>query len=203
MTTEQKRAKSILKAIVRNVENMTLDCDGAVYDAVCMALELIDSDAEQAYHVLDDIEQKVFFMEHDADAEVYGGICDAIDLLEPIDDDADAYVGSATVVRDISDHRRLYKVEPPVEYERLSGNRYRKAVTSYVVSDYAPCPFDTFVPETMVFPADRTGNVLDWGELSCIAPADSNLDAAVEKLGYKVVTDEPTIAEQLEESLIW
>lgn len=52
--------------------------------------------------------------------------------------------------------RKVYEIDPPVAYGRGKSTRF-------VVADYA----DTFDrgPETMVFPSDEHGEVLDWCDL--------------------------------------
>lgn len=35
----------------------------------------------------------------------------------------------------------------------------------YVIASAIPCPFDTMEPETLIFPADAEGNVIDWIDL--------------------------------------
>jgi hypothetical protein len=59
----------------------------------------------------------------------------------------------------------LWKVDPPVKY-CVYNTRTRKDVehkTSYVVVSAVVAPFSG--SETYIFPADRDGNVIDWGEL--------------------------------------
>ena len=90
---------------------------------------------------------------------------------------------TATIVCDVAMTRRLYKVDPPVSFEKWDGRHH---TSDYVVADYAPFPFDTGVPETMVFPADKDGRIVSLDDLACVSPSDGDLDAAIESMGYEV-----------------
>lgn len=55
--------------------------------------------------------------------------------------------------------------------------------------DYNPCPFDTGVPETMVFPADpRRNAVKSWTEEG-VWYEDATGGKAIRELGYEPIED--------------
>ena len=94
----------------------------------------------------------------------------------------------AHVVCNLTDTTALYKLDEPVPYYVVSGGRLRGRTTRYVVADYAADPFDTHVPEIIVFPANGKGKVLHACDLACIKPASiADLDRAIFALGYAVV----------------
>lgn len=80
--------------------------------------------------------------------------------------------GTAEFVKDVSKkftgQAFLYRVNPRVKYivsqEDKEGNwEEQERSTSYVVASSAVVMFSG--PETLIFPSDRYGNVLNWGEL--------------------------------------
>jgi hypothetical protein len=80
---------------------------------------------------------------------------------------------TATLVRRLggsySGDARLYRLDPP-----FAGHRYviASAVTEFVV-------------ETLVFPADESGEVTDWGDIAGVR-GETDHAAALADLGYEV-----------------
>lgn len=69
----------------------------------------------------------------------------------------------ATHVRDLGVSRSgakqaLYKLDTPYKYDDESGAECDHVVVSAVFAMYSG-------PETYIFPADETGEVISWGEL--------------------------------------
>ena len=94
----------------------------------------------------------------------------------------------APLVCQLSDTASLYKLDEPVPYVVVSGGRLRGRTTKYVVSDYSEDPFDSHIPEVMVFPSNGKGEVKHACDLACIKPASiSDIDRAIFVLGYAVV----------------
>ncbi len=88
----------------------------------------------------------------------------------------------ATFVKDVSAKFwgivRLYKVTPKATYTLVSQKQRQ---TSYVVSSAATAYGE---PETYIFPANRSGTVLDWGELSVSGMGFLDCDRAMRDAGY-------------------
>lgn len=59
----------------------------------------------------------------------------------------------------------LWRLPKPVEYEEIDYYRgiYETKKTSFVVTSATYAMFSG--PETYIFPADKDGNILSWGEL--------------------------------------
>lgn len=75
----------------------------------------------------------------------------------------------------------LYKVSEPVPYgNKVNGSVQR--TTDYVVVSAT----NVVGPETYIFPADRMGQVLDWGELPGSQRGTLSHRAALESAGYEV-----------------
>lgn len=58
---------------------------------------------------------------------------------------------------------RLYKVTPPVPYKRDGYSIKHKQHSSYIVISAVVVMFSD--SETYIFPSDKNGEILDWGEL--------------------------------------
>jgi len=68
--------------------------------------------------------------------------------------------------REFNGDARLYRVEPPIEYEKYDSDNgeYKKYQTDYVVVSAADVMFSG--PETYIFASDEKGEIKYWGELS-------------------------------------
>lgn len=90
----------------------------------------------------------------------------------------------ATHIKDVSANfngeAHLYKVTPKAPYEAAGG---KKRNTSYLVSSAASAMGR---PETYIFPANRTGRVLDWLELDGSASGYLDCDRAIRDAGYEL-----------------
>ncbi len=93
----------------------------------------------------------------------------------------------ATFVKDVSakfnGKARLYKVTPKATYTLVSQKQRQ---TSYVVSSAATA-FGR--DETYIFPANRSGTVLDWGELNGSGIGFLDCDRAIRDAGYTLEDD--------------
>jgi hypothetical protein len=84
--------------------------------------------------------------------------------------------GKAVLVRKLTGFTgsaKLYRLDPPLE-----GNEF-VAVSATVAYRW---------PETYIFPADESGNVLDWGELDGSFRGALDHAAALEGAGYEVIS---------------
>ena len=86
-------------------------------------------------------------------------------------------------------NKALYSLSVPYQYDAYDENGEVVPSTSYVVCSTANA-FDHGW-ETMVFPADENGKVIDWGDLACRRGMDE-LDHrfALSDIGYELETDE-------------
>ena len=67
-------------------------------------------------------------------------------------------------VPDYQGEARLYKLDKPVKYYSISDNLEKiEHKTEYVIISSVA---NAFCCETMAFPADEHGRVLNWGELA-------------------------------------
>ncbi len=93
----------------------------------------------------------------------------------------------ATFVRDVSakfnGKARLYKVTPRATYAPTSSKQRQ---TSYLVSSAATAYGED---ETYIFPANRSGAVLDWGELIGSGKGHLDCDRAIRDAGYTLEDD--------------
>lgn len=82
---------------------------------------------------------------------------------------------TAARIRDLGGpgYKRLYRMSPP-----LDGHRY-------VVASAVDGPFSG--PETYLFPADDTGEITDWLELSGSQKGLVDCDEAIRSAGYRVI----------------
>lgn len=78
---------------------------------------------------------------------------------------------------------RLYRVEPPVEFEDRDGTT--KLTDHVVVSATA-----VLRPETYIFPASSAGKVLDWLELEGSFQGGLDHEHALNRAGYSVRYEE-------------
>lgn len=90
-------------------------------------------------------------------------------------------LGTATLVKEgingFMGFASVYKVTP-----RPEGWN-----TDYVVASSVASAFDTGRPETMVFPATKTGRVKDWEQLGVVRYQDHA--AALRDAGWELVAD--------------
>lgn len=74
---------------------------------------------------------------------------------------------------------KLFKVKPPAEYS--DGEK-----TNFLMVSAIPCAFDTGRPETYIFPANKKGEVVSWGELDGSYRGGMNHEKALRDAGYEI-----------------
>jgi len=74
---------------------------------------------------------------------------------------------------------RLYELTPPLQGEWDKRKKARFVVVSAINAMFSG-------PETFIFKADKTGEVLDWGELSGSFKGALDHEQALNNAGYKV-----------------
>ena len=95
----------------------------------------------------------------------------------------------ATFIKALADfagHAALYKCEPPMEYEDYDSdtNDYVTKTTEFVIVSAANVILSG--PETYIFPADESGEVTDWGELSGSYRGGLEHKKALRGAGYSI-----------------
>jgi hypothetical protein len=96
-------------------------------------------------------------------------------------------IPTATLVRVLPRGRgemRLYKVSPPVRWGYSYDTNSYKNIAEYVVVSAADVPFSG--PETYIFPASESGDILSWSELEGSFRGAWNHDKALLDAGYAV-----------------
>jgi len=83
---------------------------------------------------------------------------------------------------------KLYRVEPPVAYSVYTGGGLVESKTDHVIVSAVPAAFDTGESETYIFPADPSGEILNWGELEGSFRGDMDHDRALKGAGYEVIS---------------
>lgn len=85
--------------------------------------------------------------------------------------------------------QRLYKLSESVQVSRnwLDDDEADEETTEYVIVSALRNAFDTGGPETYIFPADETGEIIAWGELDGSARGVYDHDRVLAKAGFKVV----------------
>ncbi len=82
----------------------------------------------------------------------------------------------------------LYRLDPPIEQKDWDGNV--EATHEYVRVSATVVPnfgfSDVGGPETYIFPADETGEVLDWGEVDGSYRGGLDHEEALHRAGYEV-----------------
>ena len=78
-------------------------------------------------------------------------------------------------------HGVLWKLDEPVEYEDRAGNL---AKTNYVITSMIR---NMWADETLAFPANEQGEVLDWGEVGGQWHELVGHDDVIRSMGYEVV----------------
>ena len=76
----------------------------------------------------------------------------------------------------------LFSVEPPMEY--IPEYNEPPKLTEYVIVSGVNA-FGSG-PETFIFPADKDGNILSWGELDGSFQGDIDIVRALSNAGYTV-----------------
>ena len=74
--------------------------------------------------------------------------------------------------------QRLYRVDPPMT--NYNGDDFAYVVVSAVNATYSG-------PETYIFGANETGDIIDWGELDGSFRGDLDHEEALRNAGYEVV----------------
>lgn len=96
----------------------------------------------------------------------------------------------ATFIRTLEGFKgvaRLYTVEPPITYEKyVDGDPVEKAADYVVVSAVNAFGMGN---ETYIFPADKDGEIVDWGELPGSFKGALDHETALENAGYFVAAE--------------
>jgi hypothetical protein len=79
---------------------------------------------------------------------------------------------------------RLYKLSEPIGYDWDCDTDDYKSKTDYVVVSAANVLLDG--PETFIFPADESGEVVHWGELGGSFRGGLDHERALNDAGYTV-----------------
>ena len=83
--------------------------------------------------------------------------------------------------------QRLYRMIPPVTYEKFNGGHFQTFETDFVL--VSAVDSSDHGPETYIFPADRGGMVLSWTELDGSFVGDMDHGQAMTNAGYKIITE--------------
>ncbi len=102
-------------------------------------------------------------------------------------------MGIATMVRKLDGFRgdaRLYKLDPPIEFERYEANdqdEYSevKHASEFVIVSALIAPYSG--AETYIFPGDASGEIVDWGELSGSFRGALDHEQALNRAGYQII----------------
>lgn len=90
---------------------------------------------------------------------------------------------------------RWYRVSPPVVY--------RDGVTDFIVTSASYIDDDYLsVNETYVFPADDTGEVIDWGEIEGSFRGDTDHGEALRRAGYTLLVLDGPVAPEVAKVLL-
>jgi hypothetical protein len=97
-------------------------------------------------------------------------------------------MGTAKLIKDVSQkfkgNVKLYEVYPPMEYKYWQDSeRTTKKCSTVVVS----AVHTRSGSETYIFPSDKEGNVIDWGELDGSFQGDTDHTKALKNAGYEIV----------------
>ncbi|HAM40550.1 MAG TPA: hypothetical protein DCP69_04245 [Candidatus Omnitrophica bacterium] len=77
----------------------------------------------------------------------------------------------------------LYRLSPPMTWESWGeDNKPTEHTTTHVVVSAVFAPYTG--PETYIFPADKDGKVIDWGELDGSYRGGLDHEAALSNAGY-------------------
>jgi hypothetical protein len=80
----------------------------------------------------------------------------------------------------------LYRLSEPIAYYTdYTRSKTSVATANYVIVSSVTIPFSG--PETFIFPADKDGEILNWGELEGSFRGEFNHKKALEGAGYEVV----------------
>lgn len=120
-------------------------------------------------------------------ARSYSVILEAIytayDLAPKEPDTLPPVVGTATFVRSVDDFRgdaRLYRCEPAFDAD---GLLYEYVIVSTI--------HDDLYNETLIFPSNGYGTVVDWNDLEGSFQGDTDHERALRNAGYVVPFDAP------------
>ena len=95
--------------------------------------------------------------------------------------------GVATFIKDIKNWKgdaQLFKLDSKVPYDYNYDKEVMEKETQYVIVS-AVVAYSG--PETYIFPADRNGKFLDWGELNGSFQGGLDHKKALNGLGFKIV----------------
>lgn len=81
---------------------------------------------------------------------------------------------------------QLYSVDPPFKYEIFNSDidEFQHLEAKYVVVSAVKVPLSG--PETYIFPANRAGEVLSWGELDGSFRGGLDHEKALTNAGYSI-----------------
>lgn len=82
---------------------------------------------------------------------------------------------------------RLYRLDKPIEYQDWDSDAdaYVTKHSEYVVVSAVHAMFSG--PETYMFPADKDGNITDWGEIGASQRGTLSHETVLTESGYEVV----------------
>ena len=83
---------------------------------------------------------------------------------------------------DYAGNARLYECTPPMEWDYWDGKKDVKKKAKYVIVSAANVMYDG--PETYIFPANKKGEVTNWGELEGSYKGGLSHRAALQGAGY-------------------
>jgi len=93
---------------------------------------------------------------------------------------------TATFVKNLTAYNykgdaRLYRVDPPAQFD----GEETEETTEFVVVSATHVVYSG--PETYIFPADSSGEIIDWGELEGSFRGGLDHACALENAGYEVL----------------
>lgn len=83
-----------------------------------------------------------------------------------------------------NDTKSVYQVSDPVAYTKWHGNERLEHTTSHILVSGVN---NIMAHETLAFPCDAVGTVLDWGDIDDSYVPGINLEASLHSMGYEVV----------------
>ena len=98
---------------------------------------------------------------------------------------------TATFLRKLDNFKgnaQLYVLSEPVGWDYDWDTKQYAEETNHVIVSAVVALYSG--AETYIFPADKEGNILDWGELDGSFRGSLNHEAALRNAGYEVVTKE-------------
>jgi hypothetical protein len=88
----------------------------------------------------------------------------------------------ATKIKETDPGKALYELSRPVEYESFDADESMVMTTEYVIISAVNVPYSG--PETFIFPSDKDGTTLSWGELSGSYKGGLDHETAIKNAGW-------------------